>query len=566
MSAHPTSEAAVRIDLLSRFGVRIGSRRIAADAWPTRRSAELVQLLALADRRRLTRERAAEALWPHLAPDAAAANLRKAAHHARRALGDQNAVVLRGGSVQLFPQREVETDVERFEREGDPTLYRGELLPDAPYETWTQEHRERLRARFADSLRRSGQLERLIEIDPTDEPAYRELMQRDLDRGSLPGAIRWYGRLRSQLRRQLGVAPSAETAALYDEAVAGLSRVDAAFIGRELEVAQATAVLRSDAPGWLVFKGPAGIGKSAICRRFAQVGETEGWKVVCAAAAEDDAPYAPIASVVEQLTSEDPALLTACGDKARRTLGRLGSREAVEPEDRLTRHGVIGALRRLLLAAAEGARIALVLDDAHLADEATIDALQHVNAAPSSSMLVVLAYRPEGAPTGLTRAVARLARTGRLIELELGPLDREDAAALIDAATGTPRATETVERIIDLGQGNPFLTLELARSNVIGVPALSPTASDAVAARFIQLDDEATGAVQRLALAGDGLDSAAAVALTGTGGGGRLRSARRGPTLRSTPRRRRAVPVPSRAGAQGAGGAGAAPPARCDPP
>ena len=236
MSASPTPEAAVRIDLLDGFRVRVGSRPVAVDAWPTRRAAELVQLLALADRRRLSREQAAEALWPHLEPAAAAANLRKAAHHARRALGDPQAVVLRGGSVVLFPEREVETDVEEFEREGDPELYPGELLPDAPYESWTQEPRERLRARLVESLRRRRQLERLVELEPTDEPAHRELMRRELERGSLPGAIRWYGRLRSQLRRQLGVWPSAETTALYEEAVAGLARADTALVGRELEL------------------------------------------------------------------------------------------------------------------------------------------------------------------------------------------------------------------------------------------------------------------------------------------------------------------------------------------
>ena len=60
-------------------------------AWPTRRAAELVQLLALAEGHRLPRDEAIDALWPTLGADAGAANLRKAAHHARGALGDPPA-------------------------------------------------------------------------------------------------------------------------------------------------------------------------------------------------------------------------------------------------------------------------------------------------------------------------------------------------------------------------------------------------------------------------------------------------------------------------------------------
>ncbi|PRX50141.1 hypothetical protein B0I33_102259 [Prauserella shujinwangii] len=92
-----TAEGEVRIELRCRFRVRVGDRAVAPDQWPGRRSAELVQLLALQPGRQLLRDLVIEALWPHLNGAAGAANLRKAAHHARRALGDGDAVVLRGG-------------------------------------------------------------------------------------------------------------------------------------------------------------------------------------------------------------------------------------------------------------------------------------------------------------------------------------------------------------------------------------------------------------------------------------------------------------------------------------
>jgi DNA-binding SARP family transcriptional activator len=118
-----------------------------------------------------------DALWPRLAVEAGGANLRKAAHHARHALSDQDAVVLRGGQVSLFPSRPLTTDVGDFEAEGSAALasgdpqacaaaasrYAGGLLPEALYQDWTQSPRERLRARYLELLRCSGQWERLAE-------------------------------------------------------------------------------------------------------------------------------------------------------------------------------------------------------------------------------------------------------------------------------------------------------------------------------------------------------------------------------------------------------------------
>ncbi len=126
--------------------------------------------------------------------------------------------------------------------------YTGDLLPEMLYEGWAQAPRERLRSQYLELLRRSRQWELLLEVEPTDEPACRELMRRELASGSRPAAIRAYGRLRGALRRELGMLPSADTQAIYDECVTGLPIAEPDFIGRELELARATALLRSE-PG-----------------------------------------------------------------------------------------------------------------------------------------------------------------------------------------------------------------------------------------------------------------------------------------------------------------------------
>ena len=532
--ASQAQDGGIRIELLSRFRVAVNGDEVEAEAWPGRRAAELVQLLSLADGHRLTRDQVIEALWPHLEAGAGAANLRKAAHHARQALASSDAVVLRGGQVALFPSRPVETDARHFDAQARAALasgdaaacaaaasaYSGDLLPEALYEEWTQAPRERLRARYVELLRRSGQWERLVDVEPTDEPAYRELMRRELAAASRPAAIRWYGRLRTALRRELGTVPSAETDTIYDECVRGFGITEPAFVGRELELASVTALLRSEpsgALGALVVRGPAGIGKSALCRELARVAQAEGWMVIAVGATETGVPYAPLVNVAEQLIGRDRTLLDAIGSRGRSALAELTTlaAPAAPLESPLTRHRVIGAFRRVLLAAGDGAPVALVVDDAHVADEATIDVLHDLGSAGGTPILPVLAYRPEPAPDALTRGVARLARGGKAVEIDLGPLDRADAAALVAAAAPTPRAADVVDRIIDLAQGNPFLTLELAQSAVAGVPALVATARDAIASRFLDLNEDTVAMLRRLALAGDDLDPAGVVALVG---------------------------------------------------
>jgi DNA-binding SARP family transcriptional activator len=509
--------------LLGRFRVVVDGDEIDGDRLGGR-AAELVQLLAVADRRRLARDQVIEALWPHLEAEAGGANLRKAAHHARRALGDAEALALKGGQVELFPTRAVTTDVAEFEAAARRALdtedvegcdraassYAGELLPDARYTEWSLAPRQRLHALYVELLRATARWEQLVEAEPTDEPAHVELMRRELSAGSPAAAIRWFGRLRTALQRQLGVAPGAEAAALYEECVAGLGDEQPEIVGRQLELARISAALRPEAGvDMLAIRGSAGIGKSALTRELERLASGERWLVVTAAATESGGAYAPLTAAIEQLLQRDPELTQAVGGPARAVLAELTSLAGpdVPLEGPLSRHRVIGALRRLLLAAAAGRPVVLVLDDAHLADEATMDGLGHLGSiAGARRIVVVLAYRPESAPVTLNRIAARLIRAGRAEVIDIEPLAADEARALLDAVAPAPRDPAVAERIIDLAEGNPYLLIELARSAVAGVPALVRTAGDAVAARFLDLDERPKAMLQRLALAGGELD------------------------------------------------------------
>jgi DNA-binding SARP family transcriptional activator len=95
------------IGLLGRFVVRIDGQPVPSGVWRHKRAAELVKILALADAHRLHSEQVMDLLWPDLAPDAAAGNLRKAVHFARAALGSAAAIARSGEMLELCRRGEL---------------------------------------------------------------------------------------------------------------------------------------------------------------------------------------------------------------------------------------------------------------------------------------------------------------------------------------------------------------------------------------------------------------------------------------------------------------------------
>lgn len=220
--------------LLGGFDVELDGLAIPAERWRRRRAAALVKVLALSPEYRLVRDEVIDALWPELGSAAGGANLRKAAHHARRTLGDPEAVVLDGTTASLLPGGQIVTDVARFEAAArqaldrrDPQrcrqaaeLYGGELLPDDRYEPWCEGSRRRLAALYRELLVGGQQWGRLLAVDPVSEIAHRGVIRERLEAGDRAGAIRQFDRMRAALREELGVSPDPESVALYQQVLA----------------------------------------------------------------------------------------------------------------------------------------------------------------------------------------------------------------------------------------------------------------------------------------------------------------------------------------------------------
>jgi predicted ATPase/DNA-binding SARP family transcriptional activator len=314
----------LEVRLLGGFEVRVGDRLVPASVWGQRRSAAIVKLLALEPGRRLHREQVLDVLWPDLDAESAANNLRVALHHARRGLEGAGApagrfLVREGDALILGPRDGVRIDVEEFAaavaqawQSTDPdvaeaaaTLYRGELLPDDPYEDWAAARREAVRASYLTLLARlSGlheergdlpraliALERALAVDALDEPTNTAIVRLHAAMGQRAAALAHYARFVDQLQRELGTMPERETrelAAAIREgripAVAApaappprtpsgaimsplLAAVDA-LIGRERELAELERLLAGSR--LVTLTGPGGIGKTRLATEAAR--------------------------------------------------------------------------------------------------------------------------------------------------------------------------------------------------------------------------------------------------------------------------------------------------------
>ena len=219
------------ISMLGGFGVTIDGQPVAARQWRRRHAAALIKILALTPGRSMHRERVIDTLWPDLDVVAASPRLHKAAHYARRALGDPDSVVLGGHMVSLYPDAKLEVDALRFQSSAQSALdqrdpwqaadaadqYRAELLPGDCYEPWSDEPREQLRLLHLDVLRLAGRWQSLVAADPTNEEAHLAVIGAFARAGDNAAALRRFDQLERALSRELDISPSREAISVRDQ-------------------------------------------------------------------------------------------------------------------------------------------------------------------------------------------------------------------------------------------------------------------------------------------------------------------------------------------------------------
>ncbi len=218
--------------------------------------------------------------------------------------------------------------------------------------------------------------------------------------------------------------------------------------------------------------GEAGVGKSALVEQLARDVPDARWFWSACDGQFTPSPLGPLFDLADQLGGE---LLELCRARA-------------------TRLELFRALLRQVSEA--GTLSAMVLEDMHWADEATVDLLRFLGRRlRSAPVLLIATYRDDGlaASDPLRVALGELATQRSTRRVGLAPLS-EDAVGVLAGGSGL-EATE----LYRLTGGNPFFVTEVVQAGLGEVP---PSARDASLARAAGLSGVARDVLEVAALIG----------------------------------------------------------------
>ena len=504
----------LRIRLLGELCLELEGRRL--DAIASRRARSLLAWLAYRPGLH-PRTRVAAVFWPDVLEGSARASLRNTLSVLRRELGEDAGgyVVAERERVGIVESSQLWVDVPEIDRlvaagrHADALALCGdELLVDLD-DDWVLEARGAHRGRVAELLAMLGETaeaagdlaaavmygRRRLELDPASEDAARVLMRRLARSGDRAAAVSVYQALRGTLRRELGMAPSAETRALVAElrsqpgargADAGsLPLPDALAGGAHVPLVGRTEPLAALRVGWgrarggsaavMMVEGEAGSGKTRLLVELAEDARADGGTVLAGRCMEDGVvAFAPVTEALRPYVAGSAGALP---EWVVRELARLlpelepdaGSPEG-EPQD--ARHRLFEAVAATIGHAAREAPVLLIVEDLHWADRATLAMLAHViRTVPSGPLLVAGSLRDEGtADPALHALVGDLLRERRLERVALGGLSEEETGVLAGAWLGAPTASVLAEAVHRRTGGNPLFVEELVRHLVESHP------------------------------------------------------------------------------------------------
>jgi hypothetical protein len=287
--------------------------------------------------------------------------------------------------------------------------------------------------------------------------------------------------------------------------VAGTLAVEpdaAAFVGRGDELAALVAAAGAAAVDGVrvaLVTGEAGLGKSTLLAHLGDRLARDGWLVAVGRCPEvDSAP--PAWAWVEALRTV--AASAPPGEFADDLAPLLAESAPVAGDAAAGRFRLRQAVWRWLAAAAADRPVAVLLDDLHWADTATLELLGG-GVGARAPILVVAAYRAdEGAR--LTDALGALARTAPL-RLDLPGLAGDAVAALVRAECAADDAT--VAGIAERTGGNPFYVRESARllsgeGALVALSEVPEGVRDVLRRRLARLPDSAVSVLRLAAVAG----------------------------------------------------------------
>lgn len=511
-----------------------------------------------------TRDAIAALFWPELDQSRARGALRRTLSPLRQAV-DKRVLEVSRDSIGVRPGAELWVDVVEFRHllaatadhahspgqecascrrllEEAVALYRddfmaGFTLRDAPeFDEWHYFESEQLRRSLSEALERLTHTyavdaayeqaiafaRRHLALDPLSEQAHRNLMQLYAWSGQRSVAVRQYRECVRVLEQELGVAPLAETTALYEQILGDELRsptrpgvlappteqpqqASTAFahtnpstlplVGREEEWSRLQAAYDATRTGgtFFVVEGEAGVGKTRLAEEF--IGQAPG-RILRARCFEGETnlTYSPFIEALRQGLEQGPdgwhdAVETHWLAEAARLLPELHAlaqqrlgvvRQEQELSQPLDGPGAQSrfyeAVRRVLLALAGtpaphngDAPAILFFDDIHWADEASLDLLAYlVKRLDTHPLLLLVTWRPEGLSAGhhLHTVLANARRNSRGARLTLARLTSREVSALVDLfhEAGYSFSDSWRGRLYQESEGLPFFVIEYLQS------------------------------------------------------------------------------------------------------
>jgi predicted ATPase len=312
------------------------------------------------------------------------------------------------------------------------------------------------------------------------------------------------------------------------------------FVGREGELSRLQSALAEPARLVLVV-GDAGIGKTRfVSEGLARAAASEISVISggCLPLAEK-LPLLPMADALAELNRVDggapfeaalgvaPAYVRS---EVARLLPRLAAGEPAAAESveewaagwRYER--LFTALAELLSGVARRSPVAVLIEDVHWADTATLDFLTYlVWAVRGTALRVVVTCRSDEVPldTAVAEWLTHVRRDAAVEEIRLGPLSPEEVTDQINALLGAPPPTGLVDEVYARAEGHPFFTEQLVAAAVtdpeqLAQPlALPARLAELLVARAARCGGDARAVLAALAVAGRPLTEALLAEVTG---------------------------------------------------